>query len=270
MNINLYCLSFKYYNLVDKLPAFIKPLGLGSENYPSEWLIEKKGQNISHLNKYYGQFTGIFWIWKNQLENFKDDDWIGTCEYRKFWLNNLYLKKQKYSIKSLYSNLLKTNNLIFKKCEAVLVQPIKFKIETINQQFNKTHNIDILKDCINLIDSENQKKFITFLKNNKLSTPPLFITKVKFFKKFCEEIFPLLDRSFKYFNENSLCFGKNLRLPAFFTERYASFWFEENCKTEYLSHARIGKLMLSNRLNKYINPAKIPFTLRMYPTIHDY
>ena len=93
---------------------------------------------------------------------------------------------------------------------------------------------------------------------------------MKFFKKFCEEIFPLLDRSFKYFNENSLCFGKNLRLPAFFTERYASFWFEENCKTEYLSHARIGKLMLSNRLNKYIHPAKIPFTLRMYPTIHDY
>ena len=91
MNINLYCLSFKYYNLVDKLPTFIKPLGLGSENYPSEWLIEKKGQNISHLNKYYGQFTGILWIWKNQLENIKDDDWIGTCEYRKFWLNNLYL-----------------------------------------------------------------------------------------------------------------------------------------------------------------------------------
>ena len=81
-NLNLYCLSLKYYNLIDKLPSYIKPLGLGTEKYPEHWLTEKNGENISDLNKYYGQYTGIYWIWKNHLKDMADDDWIGTCEYR--------------------------------------------------------------------------------------------------------------------------------------------------------------------------------------------
>ena len=63
----LYCLSYKHYDLVDKLPDYIKPLGLGNEKYPDHWLKDSVGQNISSLNKYYGQYTGIYWIWKNKL-----------------------------------------------------------------------------------------------------------------------------------------------------------------------------------------------------------
>ena len=31
-----------------------------------------------------------------------------------------------------------------------------------------------------------------------------------------------------------------------------------------------GLLVLKTRLNKFINPMKIPFTFRMYPTLHRY
>ena len=126
-NLNIYCLSLKYYDVIDKLPSYIKPLGLGNEEYPEHWLTEKNGKNIVNLNKYYGQYTGIYWIWKNQLKGMDDDDWIGTCEYRKLWLNDLYNKKQKFSISSLYSNLLKTDNKIFSSCNVILVQPTIFK-----------------------------------------------------------------------------------------------------------------------------------------------
>ena len=44
----------------------------------------------------------------------------------------------------------------------------------------------------------------------------------------------------------------------------------KNSKKKYLSYARIGEFMLSNSINKFINPTKIPFTFRMYPTIHNY
>ena len=52
--------------------------------------------------------------------------------------------------------------------------------------------------------------------------------------------------------------------------RHAGFWFLQNTNVQYLSYARLGKFMLSNNINKFINPIKIPFTFRMYPTIHDY
>jgi hypothetical protein len=199
-----------------------------------------------------------------------DDDWIGTCEYRKLWLNGLYNKKQKFSISSLYSNLLKTDNDIFSNCDVILVQPIFFKNETIYQQFNKVHKVNILEDCINFLENNEREMFKKYLHGNKLSVPPLFITKVNLFKKFCEIAFPLLEKYYDYCMKNNLCYDYNLRLPAYLIERYASYWFEENYKTEYLSHARMGKFMISNKVNKYINPIKMPFTLRMYPTIHDY
>ena len=92
-----------------------------------------------------------------------DDGWIGTCEYRKLWLNDLYNKKQKFSISSLYSNLLKTDNKIFSSCNVILVQPIIFKNETIYQQFNKVHKVDILENCINFLEIDEKsiesKKF---------------------------------------------------------------------------------------------------------------
>ena len=44
-NLNLFCLSLKYYNLIDKLPAYIKPLGLGTGKYPDHWLTENNGEN---------------------------------------------------------------------------------------------------------------------------------------------------------------------------------------------------------------------------------
>ena len=39
-NLNIYCLSLKYYQIIDKLPSYIKPLGLGNEEYPKHWLTE--------------------------------------------------------------------------------------------------------------------------------------------------------------------------------------------------------------------------------------
>ncbi len=63
--MKIFCTAIKYYRIIDKLPKNILPLGLGKADYPSHWLTEKKGDNINHLNKYFGEATGIYWIWKN-------------------------------------------------------------------------------------------------------------------------------------------------------------------------------------------------------------
>ena len=62
--MDIYCTTIKYYKVMDKLPYYIKPLGLGDVKYPPNWLQEKLGKNISNLNKYYAEFTGFYWIWK--------------------------------------------------------------------------------------------------------------------------------------------------------------------------------------------------------------
>ena len=127
-----------------------------------------------------------------------------------------------------------------------------------------------MEDCINFLDKSDIDKFKKFLNGNQLSICNMFITKVHFFKKYCENLFPWLNKCYDYCNKNNLFTEENKRLPIFLAERYTSYWFSQNINTKYLSFARLGKFMLSNNVNKFINPTKIPFTFRMYPTLHDY
>ena len=270
LNLDIYCTTIRYFNVLNKLPSYIKPLGLGNATYPNNWFDEKNGENISNLNKYYGDTTGIYWIWKNRLKNLPDNHWVGNCHYRKLWLNDLYTEKQRSASGSLYSNLLKPNNEIFSKCEAVQVQPIVLKNENLYQQFKKVHKVNILDECINFLESDEKGKFREYLNGNSLSGLNMFIARTNTFKKYCESLFPWMNKCFDLCMNQKLCVDYNMRLPAFLAERYTSYWFSTHTKTKYLSYARLGSLMLSNKINKFINPTKMPFTFRMYPTIHDY
>ena len=108
--LEIYCTTIEYYKILEKLPSYIKPLGLGETPYPKSWLTEKYGENISSLNKYYAEFTGLYWVWKNKIKNLSKNDLIGNCHNRVLWLNNMYSKKQKFLFGNLHSNLLKPNN----------------------------------------------------------------------------------------------------------------------------------------------------------------
>ena len=98
----------------------------------------------------------------------------------------------------------------------------------------------------------------------------MFITKVKYFREYCEVLFPWLDKCFKYCEDKNLCTKYNIRLPAFLAERFTSFWFSQKVKKVHFSYARLGSFFLSNNINKTLNPIKIPLTFRMYPTLHKY
>jgi len=270
INLEIYCTSIQYFNILDKFPSYIKPLGLGEGSFPKHWLKEQDGENITNLNKYFSEWTGIYWIWKNRLNNAKNDDWIGNCHYRKLWLNNVFNRKQKFSSKSLYSKLLKPNNPIFLNCDAIQLQPTFLKKDTVSQQFENVHGKNILNECIKFLDNEDEDKFKKYLNGNKLHVLAMFITKKNIFKKYCEAIFPFMHKCLDYCLSNNLCKDKNTRLPAHIMERYTAYWFLQNTKVQYLSYARLGSFMLSNNVNKFINPIKMPFTFRMYPTLHDY
>ena len=268
--IQIYCTSIKPYSLLNKLPEYIKPLGLGDTDFPGYWLNEKKEQNIKHLNKYYGEVSGFYWVWKNNINKFNDDDFIGFCHYRKLWLNYLSDNKKRMSTKSLYEDLLKSSNNIFDKVDVIQVQPILFKNKNLLEDFFSVHKTNILNKSLDFLDEPIRSNFFRSLNSNVLFPLNIFIVKKKLFIEYCNILFPWLDKSMKYCEENKLLSSYNIRLPAFLAERFTSFWFNQYQNKHYLSYARLGSFFLSNKLNKFINPLKIPFTSRMYPTIHKY
>ena len=72
------------------------PVGLGKNNFSSDWLRDNTGDNISSKNSSYGELTFHYWLWKNKLEELNDNEWIGFCAYRRFWGQ----KSDKFSINS--------------------------------------------------------------------------------------------------------------------------------------------------------------------------
>ena len=155
-------------------------------------------------------------------------------------------------------------------CDVIQVQPIFLKNETISEQFDKVHKNNVLENCINFLDTEDAGKFRKYLNGNKLCVLTMFIAKAHIFKSYCESIFPFLYKCLDFCLKNNLCKGNNVRVAGHIIERYTTYWFLQNTNVQYLSYARLGKFMLSNNVNKFINPIKIPLTFRMYPTLHDY
>lgn len=270
MKLNIFCASTIYRKILDTLPENIIPLGLGDNKFPKHWLHENTGENISHLNKFYGEHSGIYWIWKNYLNEFSDNDWIGFCHYRKFWLNDIYKTKQKRSFDSLYENLLKSSNSKLKDSDVMLIQPISYTNKNLFQDFYDVHKTEILKESTRFLSEEIKKEFINHLNSNILYPLNMFIVRKKYFVEYCENVFPWLEKCLEYSEKNNLLTDYNIRMPSFLSERFVSFWFSRFKRKEFLSYARLGNFFLSEYSNLIINPIKLPFTFRMYPTIHKY
>ena len=63
--INMFCLAVEPNNLdVIKSLNYI-PVGLGDSHFTDEWLRDNTNINISIKNKYYGEYTFHYLIWKN-------------------------------------------------------------------------------------------------------------------------------------------------------------------------------------------------------------
>ena len=101
----MFCLTLdsNHLNKIKKLKYI--PVGLGQQDFSSEWHTDKVGKSISNKNPFYGEYTFHYWIWKNYLNNI-DSEWVGFCQYRKFWTEKK-IENQNLSFDELNGKILK-------------------------------------------------------------------------------------------------------------------------------------------------------------------
>ena len=256
-NLSMFCLSMEPSHLNTIREFGYLPVGLGDNNFGKEWYLDKNGENISVKNKYYGEYTFHYWLWKNHLDKIQDE-WIGFCQYRKFW-SNKDLNFQPDSLTKLQSAILKNIPDAYKNYEVILgeessvsrLKTMKFlkrglklifkkpsyilylldeRKRNIKFHFDMWHGLDYLEKAIQFLDKEDKNDFFNFV-NNKSSFNPhnMFICKSKkILKDYYSIIFSWLSKCENEFGFKNLSGYAQTRIYGFLAERFMSYWFQKN------------------------------------------
>ena len=158
----------KVIRIKNGIPIEVGAIRRGKFLYPFH---DDFGDNISLENEYYGELTGLYWIWKNG--SIQDDDIVGYCHYNKC----LAISKSK-TIKWLNKN---PKGIITCKPTNVRNHPIPNEVEAWTEALDKKY----LETYSQLFDSTARSIGNTCRGGN------MFIAKGKTFKEYCEWLFEI-------------------------------------------------------------------------------
>ena len=170
------CLNNDLLNLVKELNY--EPVGLGTESFSSQWLRDNTKDNISFKNKFYGEYTFHYWLWKNELNNIPNDTWIGFCTYRRFWKSeNNKDEKKIFSEKILQSIPSEWNeyDTILGERGITLSGGQKQRV-SIARALIKKPQIYLFDDCLSAVDTETEEEILNNLKKASKNRTTLIVS----------------------------------------------------------------------------------------------
>ena len=267
--IHNYCITGKNFNFLNNLNINIILAGSDGKNlsdYPDNWIKDNDGLNISNKNKNFGTLSSHFWLWKNKLKDYSDEDWIGINHYRRFWVKK---DNNDIIVSNLSDNILREipsgENFDALLPEKIVMENLKFsklfkkgfqnyirkpsllfnrKKISIELHFDLFHGYKYLSEAAKLLDSNDREDFISYIKQNSFHGFQIFVSKKKIINDLYEKSFDWIFRCEKRFSNEILTgYGKE-RLYDFFAERYYSFYFEKYTKTKIWPWVMLHKDMI--------------------------
>ena len=209
-----------------------------------QWMLsnmigDDTGENISHLNRFYAELTGIYWAWKN-YDKLDAPDYIGFMHYRRHFVFNSKLKDiLKPKKGDCYVRYQKINTQYLDDIdvtEGAILEAVKDRAAVFPRPVELDSNVQeewerMIKDCyleqsdfdkalqiLSDLFPEYKKCAEQYLVSTKHYVCNSFIMAKDMFFKYCGWIFPILERlhsniDYKYKNLTSL------RTVAFIAER---------------------------------------------------
>lgn len=213
MNIKIYTMTHKAFNVPDDL--MYVPLQVGSEGKEKlGYLCDDTGDNISGLNCYYSELTGIYWIWKNDRKS----DIVGVCHYRRYLLNEKHVMFRSEEIESL----LREYDIITTR---LLTLDFSY-----HYGFSDNHNIRDL-DMTGVVIKEKYPEyydvFEKLVNENHTYFGNICIMKKEMFNKYCEWLFDIFFEVHKRIDVESYD-SYHKRVFGFISEFLLYVWVTKN------------------------------------------
>ena len=226
MKVRIYAMTHKKFD-VPSDPMY-QPLHVGRACAEDlGYLGDNTGENISHLNCYYSELTGLYWLWKNC----KDVDYIGTCHYRRFFIN----EQEKVFTKQEYEILLKNYDIITTK-RVILNNSYHFG-------FSANHNVAVLDMTGEVIKDLYPSYYDTFIDRvheNETYFGNMLVTSKTIYDNYCEWLFTVFEEVSKRINLDTDEDAYHKRVLGFISEFLLLVWIQVNELT--VCECKVGML----------------------------
>lgn len=177
MSTRIYVMTHKAFIPPDNpvyVPLHVGRAGKSDLGYPGD----DTGEHISDLNCYYGELTGLYWLWRN----LDFDGNIGICHYRRFFVD----ENRRLLGEADYERLLSEHDVITSKA-MYIDQPYR-------SYFGEAHNIHDLElegEVIRELFLEDYPVFEQVMDGRKHYFGNLMVTSRKLFDAYCAWLFAI-------------------------------------------------------------------------------
>ena len=162
------------------------PVHVGAEGKePIGYEPDNSGDNISALNPYFCELTGMYWAWKNL-----DAEYIGLAHYRRHFSFHPHRKNK-------WDNVLTFDELsgYLNRIRVFTPQKRRYYIETLYSHYDHTHYINQLEETRNIIGEMYPEYISSFDKVVKQRWGYMFnmmIMEQDLFNDYCTWLFSIL------------------------------------------------------------------------------
>ena len=171
------------------------PIHVGSEGKEMlGYQCDNEGDNISSLNPYYCELTGLYWAWKNL-----ECDYLGLVHYRRYFT----------ATRQSYSETVDMNDIILSKSElqdlleesdVIVPKKRKYYIETLYSHYAHTHDanhLDVTRQIVSELRPDYIDAFDRVMKQRSGYMFNMFIMSKENVAAYCEWLFPIIDELYK-------------------------------------------------------------------------
>lgn len=208
------------------------------------------GDNISVLNPYFCELTGLYWLWKNM-----QSDYYGLVHYRRYFT----LGKGQLPLVS-NQKVAKSSDLVaqLEHYDIILAKPRNYWIESVGTHYANAHYVADLEKVEQILKAsypDYLKAYNEVLSGTSLSLYNMFVMRSEHFQNYCEWLFDILFQSQALIPYQT--YGEyQQRVFGFLGERLLNVWVKKNIpidKVCYLPVVHIEGEKFLQKLNGFLS-----------------
>lgn len=223
-NIKILVATHKKYKMPADTSVYL-PIHVGCEGKKNlGFQGDNTGENISTLNPYYCELTGLYWAWRNL-----DCDYLGLVHYRRYFTKMTKKYNESINIDDVVLNRHEIEQLL-ESSEVIVPKRRKYYIETLYSHYDHTFDgthLDLARTMIEMKSPEYLPSFEKVMKQRSGYMFNMFIMKKELADDYFTWLFPILDSMYESMDLSGLT-DFEARLFGRVSELLFNVWLDKN------------------------------------------